>query len=129
METCEAALAAAGFSTLVTRTPNGVLVADVPTVVAAAQEYVGSAAQATWAKTNEYGTGLLDRLNADAVQRINLFVMIQGGTVTNLTGAQVGTFLAAVSNNYRTLVAQINAATTVAQVNAINIGAGWPANP
>jgi hypothetical protein len=54
---------------------------------------------------------------------------IRAGTVTSLTGVQVGTFIAAISNNYRLLRAAIAAAATVGAVNAININSGWPANP
>lgn len=54
---------------------------------------------------------------------------IRAGTTTTLTGAQVGTFIATIANNYRSLRAQIAAASTVAAVNAININSGWPANP
>ena len=59
----------------------------------------------------------------------NLVTFIENGTVSNLTAAQVGTFLATIANNYRSLRAQIAAATTVAQVQAININSGWPSNP
>lgn len=54
---------------------------------------------------------------------------IRAGTVSNLTGAQVGTFIASSSNNYRSIKASIAAASTVAAVNAINVTTGWPANP
>lgn len=54
---------------------------------------------------------------------------IRAGTITTLTGAQVGTFIASISNNYRTIRANIAAAGTVGAVNAISINSGWPANP
>lgn len=60
---------------------------------------------------------------------VDIIVMVQNGSVTTLTGTQVATFLANSTNNYRSLRAQIAAATTAAQVQAININAGWPANP
>lgn len=59
----------------------------------------------------------------------DIIVMIQNGTVSTLTGTQVANFLAGYANNYRNLRAQIAAATTAAQVRAIDINAGWPANP
>lgn len=51
------------------------------------------------------------------------------GQATGITGANVGAFLAQITNNYRTLRASIAAATTLAQLNAIDITLGWPANP
>ena len=53
---------------------------------------------------------------------------IRGGMATGITAPQVGTFLATIMNNYRILRASISGATTVAQLQAVNIQAGWPAN-
>ena len=123
-EACEAALAAAGFSTTVTRAPEGILVSDVPTVVATAHAYVGSAAELAYHKAQTQTA--LDAL-FDA--NFDLTKFIRGGTVATITATQVGTFLAQIANNYRALRASIAAATTVAQVNAINPAGGWPTNP
>jgi hypothetical protein len=62
-------------------------------------------------------------------QFMNLNAFIRAGTLTNVTGTQVGNFLATICNNYRTLRASIAAAATPAAVQAININSGWPANP
>ena len=62
-------------------------------------------------------------------RNFDLAKFIRGGTATGITAAQVGTFLATITNNYRTLRASIANAANVAAVNAVNIAAGWPANP
>lgn len=54
---------------------------------------------------------------------------IRAGTTATLTGAQVGTFIATIANNYRSIRASITSAATVGAVNAININSGWPSNP
>jgi cell division protein FtsX len=54
---------------------------------------------------------------------------IRNGTVTTVTGANVGAFLAQITNNYRSLRSQIANASTLTALNAININSGWPANP
>jgi hypothetical protein len=72
---------------------------------------------------------LLFALNVFLNANGQLPVMIAAGSSTSLTGTQFGTFLATAANNYRTLRAAINAATTVTQLNAINVLAGWPSNP
>jgi hypothetical protein len=59
----------------------------------------------------------------------DLAKFIRGGTATTITAANVGTFLATITNNYRSLRAQIAAASTLATLNAININSGWPSNP
>jgi hypothetical protein len=61
--------------------------------------------------------------------KFDLTKFIRGGTATTITATNVGNFLAQITNNYRTLRAQIAAASTVAIVQAIDITAGWPANP
>lgn len=62
-------------------------------------------------------------------QNFNLAQFIINGTAATITATQVGTFLATITNNFRSLRASIAAATTVSQLNAININAGWPSNP
>jgi hydrogenase maturation factor len=59
----------------------------------------------------------------------DLKAFIRAGTSTTVTGTNVGTFLATICDNYRTIRASIAAATTLTQLNAININSGWPANP
>ena len=122
-EACEAALLAAGFSPTITVAPDGVHVSDVATVVATAQAYVGSAAELAFHKAQQQ-----ELLDAEFNANFDLAAFIRNGTATGITAAQVGTFLATITNNYRTLRASIAAATTVAQVQATNIAAGWPAN-
>jgi hypothetical protein len=70
----------------------------------------------------------IERLRDFAEPRISLFEMIDAGTVT-ITNAQFTGYLVAVVNNYRTLKAEINAATTVQDVEAVSLASGWPANP
>jgi hypothetical protein len=61
--------------------------------------------------------------------RFDLTAFIREGTATNVTANNVGSFLAAITNNYRTLRAQIAAAASISVLNAIDITAGWPNNP
>lgn len=68
-------------------------------------------------------------LDAEFDANFDLAKFIRAGTATNITAANVGTFLATITNNYRSLRAQIAAASTVAAVQAINIASGWPSNP
>jgi len=69
------------------------------------------------------------KLDAFFDANFDLKAFIRAGSSTTVTGTNVGNFLATITNNYRTLRAQITAATTVAQVQAVNINSGWPANP
>jgi hypothetical protein len=71
----------------------------------------------------------IERLKEAAEPRISLFEMIDAGAATNITNAQFTTYLVAVTNRYRTIKAQINAATTVQEVEAVSLTTGWPANP
>lgn len=54
---------------------------------------------------------------------------IRAGTATSVTAANVGTFLAQICNNYRTLRAAIASAADAGALAAINLNSGWPANP
>lgn len=121
---CETALANAGFSTLVSRAPEGIIVADVPTVTAAISAYAGSAAELAYHKAAKQ-LALDTAFNAN----FDLAAFIRGGTASNVTAAQVGTFLATITNNYRSMRAAIANAANVATVDAINIASGWPSNP
>jgi hypothetical protein len=59
----------------------------------------------------------------------DLAAFIRDGTITTITAAQVGTFIATIANNYRSKRAAIAAALTITAVNAIDVTTGWPANP
>jgi hypothetical protein len=69
------------------------------------------------------------RLDQILNDHVDIGGLVRDGTVTTITGTQVSNFLASGTNNYRSLRAQIAAATTAAQANAIDVTAGWPANP
>ena len=104
---------------------GGVWTADNPIAVQAIiNGYAGSAAQLTFAKADKQAL-----LDDQFDQHFDLAKFIRGGTATTVTAAQVGTFLATITNNYRTLRASITAASTVAAVAAVNIASGWPSNP
>ncbi len=59
----------------------------------------------------------------------DLKAFIRAGTSATITAANVGSFLATITNNYRSLRAQIAAAASVSAINAINFNSGWPNNP
>lgn len=59
----------------------------------------------------------------------DLSKFIRGGTVANVTAANVGAFLAQITNNYRSIRASISGAADVAALNTINVNVGWPNNP
>lgn len=61
--------------------------------------------------------------------KFDLAKFIRGGNSTTITANNVGTFLATITNNYRSLRASIAAAATVDAVVAIDLTAGWPGNP
>lgn len=121
---CESALIAAGFSPLMSFAPDGVHVSDVATVNATMASYVGSAGQLAFNKAQKQAA--LDVLFDG---NFDLSAFIKSGTSTAITAANVGTFLATITNNYRSLRAQIANASTLAILNAININSGWPSNP
>ncbi len=115
-------LAAIGIT--VSSRPDGVFVSDIAGAQAFYAAYSGSSTELTYAKVQKQ-TALDDFFNA----HFDLAAFIRGGTTTGITGAQVGTFLATIANNYRTLKASIAAAANVAAVAAINVQSGWPNNP
>jgi hypothetical protein len=104
--------------------PDGLHVSDVAASNALISSYSGSAAQLAYSKTQK-------QIALDALFDANfdLAKFIRGGTSTAITAANVGTFLAAITNNYRSLRANIAAAASVSAVLAININSGWPSNP
>lgn len=123
-EACSAALIAAGFPGTVHHEPAGFWVPDVPTVNATMTAYVGGSSELTFTKAQKQAA--LDVLFDGS---FDLKAFIRAGTSTTVAAAGVGTFLAQITNNYRSLRASIAAAANVAAVNAININAGWPSNP
>jgi hypothetical protein len=97
---------------------------DKATVQALIAGYAGSAAELAFHKAAKQTA--LDAL-FDA--QFDLAKFIRAGTSTTITATNVGTFLATITNNYRSLRASIAAAGTAAAVDAINVAGGWPANP
>lgn len=122
-EGLDTALQAAGFSPAFI-SPDGLNVGDVTAAQNFLSAYVGSASELSFNKTKKQTA--LDAL-FDA--NFDLAKFIRGGTSTTITATNVGTFLATITNNYRSLRAQIAAASTLAILNAINLNSGWPSNP
>jgi hypothetical protein len=121
---CQAAEAAAGFSSMLSMAPDGWEVADVPTVMATIASYVGSPAELAFHKTAKQTA-----LDATFDTTFDLAKFIRGGTLTTVTAANVGSFLAQITNNYRGLRSSISNSSATAVTDAINVTAGWPANP
>lgn len=108
----------------VAQAPEGWLVDDAAAFLTFVSAYSGSATELSWSKTQKQ-TALDTLFDAN----FDLAKFIRAGTLTTVTAAQFGTFLATITNNYRSLRAQIATASTVAAVNAINVSSGWPSNP
>ncbi len=124
MDAVKSALLAAGFSPNIAVSPNGISVSDVTTALNAFNSYSGSASELQFWKTKQQAA-----LDAVFDANFDLAKFIRGGTITTITATNIGTFLATITNNYRTLRANIAAAASVAAVQAININSGWPSNP
>jgi hypothetical protein len=122
-ESVDAALVAAGFG-ISTIAPDGLHVGDIATANSVLSTYVGSATELSWNQTQKQAA-----LDALLNNNFDLKAFIRAGTLTTVTATGVGTFLATINNNYRSLRSQIAAAANVAAVNAININSGWPSNP
>lgn len=90
----------------------------------AVQAIINSFDELAYRKTKK-----IERLDAAADERISIIALIRAGAVTNVTGTQHAAFMAAATNNYRTIRAAINAATSIAEVEAVSLTSGWPANP
>lgn len=118
------AFAAQGQGHFAAVSPDGWLVDDAAAFQAFVATYSGSATELTSAKAVKQAA--LDAL-FDA--NFDLAKFIRGGTIATITAANVGNFLATITNNYRSLRAQIANAANMAALNSINISAGWPANP
>lgn len=98
--------------------------ANLTAVTSFVTAYSGSATQLAYAKAQKQVA-----LDALLDGNFDLKAFIRAGSSTGVTAAGVGTFLATITNNYRTLRASIAAAIDVATVTAINISSGWPGNP
>ena len=107
-----------------THTFNVWMCDDPVAVQAIISTYSGSASELAWWKA-QHQAALDELFNAN----FDLAKFIRAGTATGITAQNVGNFLVTITNNYRTLRADIAAATTVAGVQAIVITSGWPANP
>jgi hypothetical protein len=123
MEELAASLVAGGFAPPFIA-PDGVHVGDVTTAQNFLNGYSDSATQLQWNKWQ-----MQTALDALLDNNFDLKAFIRAGTSTAVTAANVGTFLATIVDNYRSLRASIAAATTMAQLQAININSGWPNNP
>lgn len=119
----EAALFQAGFSGC-SMMPEGLWAGDVAFADNFLSTYVGSTTELEWHRTQ-----LQAQLDTNLNNNFNLIAFIRAGTISTLTGTNVANFLANSSNNYRKLRDQISSATTIAQLQAVNINAGWPSNP
>jgi hypothetical protein len=119
-----AALVAAGFAGFCTYSPNGIEVADVATAESVVASFSGSPTELAWWQ-KQWQADLDAWMNAN----FDLLSFIRAGHNSAVTATGIGTFLATITNNYRSLRAQIAAASTVAAVQAINIQSGWPSNP
>lgn len=75
------------------------------------------------------GAGKLKRLQDAFDARTSLFAIADAGTSQTVTGAQFGNFCATAINNYRVKKAALLAATTQAELDAVDLTTGWPANP
>lgn len=115
-------LEAAGI--IVTNGPNGWQVSDLAAAEAIVAGFANGAAELAYHKFQKQ-----QALDDAFDQHFDLAKFIRGGTATNVTAVNVGTFLATITNNYRTLRTNISGAANVAAVDAINILSGWPANP
>ena len=104
--------------------PDGIYASDAIAVQALFASYSGSASELQWQQQQKQSA--LDILFNE---HFDLAAFIRNGTVIGITATQVGTFLATIVNNYRTLRANIAAATSLAQVQAIDVTKGWPSNP
>jgi len=100
---------------------NGVWLADN---AAAVQALIDSFDVLAFAKARK-----IELLDRESEARIGLLVFIRAGTLTTVTATQFSTFMAGVTNRYRVIRQQINNATTVAEVQALALNTGWPANP
>ena len=112
------AIRAAGHVLVLT---DGVMLASNP---AAVQAIIDGYSPLAFLKAAKLAT-----LKANVSARADMFGLMDSGSSTTVTSAQFSAFWASAINNYRTLKASIQNAPDVANLNAINLGTGWPANP
>jgi hypothetical protein len=105
--------------------PNGLNVADVTTAENYLSTYAGSTAQLSWNQQQHQA-----QLNALLEHKLDLVAFICAEANSSMDATNVATtLLATVADNYRSLRAQISAATSLGQLQAINIYQGWPRSP
>jgi hypothetical protein len=108
----------------VSHAPEGWLVDDAAAVQAIISAYSGSATElGYWQRRRQA------ELVIEYERRTDPLVIADGATDTSVTAATLGGYQAACVNNYRSLKAQIAAATTASGLQAINPLSGWPAFP
>lgn len=117
-EDCAAQLDAAGI--VIERRTDG-LYCNNPVL---ADQIAGAFDPFPYAKTRKQAA--LDKLLYD---NFDFVKFIRAGSSTSITGNNIGNFLATITNNYRTKRAAITAATTQADLDAVNLATGWPNNP
>lgn len=98
-------------------------------LVAGSTQTQVDAAAATFFPIADYRAAKQAQLDALFDAKFDLAKFIRAGTATAVTAANIGTFLAQITNNYRTLRASIAGAASVSAVNAIDATSGWPSNP
>jgi len=124
MPACQKSLDDAKINGALFISPQGLHTPDVANTTAVLNSYVGGATELTYAKDTRK-KALFDLVDG----YYDLRALADGNTTTNLTANTVGSYLAVVGNNYRAKKADINAAATVAAVNAVDINTGWPPYP
>lgn len=107
------------------RQENGVWISSND---AAVQAMINSFDPMTYTRADP-GAGKLKRLQEGFDARTSLFAIADAGAATTVTAAQFGAFCATAINNYRVKKAALLAATTQAELDAVDLTTGWPANP
>jgi hypothetical protein len=124
MPACQKSLDDAQISGSVSMRAQGLHTPDVANTTAVLNSYSGGTDELNFAKNDKQ-----TRLDTLVDENFDLKAFIRDGTITTVTGANVGNYLAQITNNYRSLRSQIANAASVAAVNAINLNQGWPSNP
>lgn len=104
---------------------NGVWLADDPVAV---QAIIDGFDPMTYLRADPRD-GKLKRLEEAFDARTSLFAIADAGTLQTVTAAQFGNFCASAINTYRAKKAAIQAATSAAELNAVDLSTGWPSNP
>src|SRR4249920_508661 len=108
MPACQKSLDDAGINGSVSMRAQGLYTPDINNTQAVLSSYVGSSDQLSYNKTLKQ-----TQLDALVDDNFDLKAFIRDGTITNVTGANVGSYLAQITNNYRTLRLQITGASSV----------------